>query len=63
MNIFVGVHWADYIGLFNVKVHFLHIHKVLKAVGLFDPEESKISENNKKQNMLSLLLLYTEMSA
>ncbi len=54
MNIFVGVHWADYIDLFTVKVHFLHIDKALKDLGLFNLEESKITEIKKKQNMLSL---------
>ncbi len=54
MNIVVRVHWTDYIDLFNVKVHYLQIDKTLKDLGLFNPEESKISEINKKQNMLSL---------
>ncbi len=24
MNICVGIHWADYFNLFNVRAHFLH---------------------------------------
>ncbi len=44
MNIFIGTHGVDFIGLLSIKAHFLHIDKARSPLGTFDSEDASARE-------------------